>query len=181
MSEIPILTDGAIELSAFTLDDVAPHVDGEDAETVTWLNEGHQSTVATTRAWAEQHLRWWSNGGPRRMFAIRKADTGTLAGMIEANLDNDACGLPAGEVNISFMVQSWTRGRGFATRAVELMCAYLERLEGVDVAVLRIHPDNTASLGVASRAKFDNAGRITTPDGDRLCYRRRVLRDAPQT
>ena len=181
MSEAPVLTDGIIELSAFTLDDVALHVDGEDAETVTWLNEGHQSTVATTRAWAEQHLRWWSTAGPRRMFAIREADTGTLAGMIEANLDHDSCGLPAGEVNLSFMVQSWTRERGFATRAVELMCEFLERFEGADVAVLRIDPDNTASLGVAARAKFADVGRITTPGGDRLCYFRRVLRDALRT
>ena len=97
------------------------------------------------------------------MFAIRVAGTRTLSGMIEANLDNDACGLPAGEVNISFMVQSWARGRGFATRAIELMCDWLEGIEDVEVAVLRIDPDNTALLGMASRARFEDAGRITTP------------------
>lgn len=175
MSEVPTLTDEVIELSAFTLDDVEPHVDAEDDESVKWLTEGRPSTIATTRDWAAQHLRWWETGGPRRMFAIRVVGTGTLVGMIEANLDSDFCGLPAGEVNLSFMVQSWARGRGFATRAVELMCDWLQRMEGVEVAVLRIDPDNTTSLGVASRARFEDAGRITTPDGDRCRYFRRVL------
>lgn len=170
-----MLTDGVVELSAFLLDDVEAHLAGEDEASVRWLTDGQASTVASTTAWAQRGLDAWRTGGPTRLFAVRDAASGRLAGMIEANLDSASCGLAAGEANLSYMVQPWVRGRAYAARAVDLVCAWLGEVDGVEVAVLRVHHDNAASLRVAAKAGFNDAGSISTPGEGRLrCFRRRL-------
>jgi RimJ/RimL family protein N-acetyltransferase len=174
--DVPVLSDGVVQLTALELGDVEEHVANEDDETVRWLTEGHRSTVESTVAWVERNLVWWRDGGPRRLFAIRDVASGRLAGMIEANLDSASCGLPPGEVNISYEVYPWVRGRGYAVRALRLTCTFLqERVDSAEVAVLQIHPDNASSLKVPSKAGFADAGWTGARDKAGFRYFRRQL------
>jgi RimJ/RimL family protein N-acetyltransferase len=171
----PVLSDGVIELTVFRLDDIEAHMEGEDEESIRWLTDGRRSTVETTTAWVQRHLEWWNTGGPRRLLAIREKRTASLAGMVEANLDNAWCGFPPGVVNLSYQVYPWARGRGYATRAVELVCRLLPSFDHVAIAAIRVQGGNIASRRVAEKAGFGDCGWIITPDGDRLRLFQREL------
>ncbi len=178
LANTPVVSDGVIELTVFRLDDVEAHVVGEDEESVRWLSDGRRSTVETTTAWVQQNLKWWSVGGPRRLLAIREKRTARLAGMVEANLDSAWCGFPPGVVNLSYQVYPWARGRGYATRAVELVCRLLPTLDDVAIAAIRVQGDNIASRRVAEKAGFGDCGWTITPDGGRLRLFQRELQSS---
>jgi RimJ/RimL family protein N-acetyltransferase len=169
---VPELTDGVVRLDAFRLDDIPAHLAGEDEAVRCWLNDGLPSTVETVSVWAHRHLDdWAAGGGPRRMFAVRDATTGLLAGTVEANLESESCGLRPGAVNVSYQVLPQARGQGFAARAVTLMCGYLAGVSGVEVAVLQIDAGNKPSLRVAAAAGFEDVGWTVSPEGHRLrCF-----------
>ena len=61
------------------------------------------------------------------------------------------------------------RGRGYATRAVELLLHHLAAATPHDTATLLIHPETRSSLAVAARAGFAPHGDI---DGSRYFKRR---------
>ncbi|MDY7105601.1 MAG: GNAT family protein, partial [Actinomycetota bacterium] len=113
-------------------------------------------------AWIERNRRSWRTAGPIRSFGVRCTDTGSLLGMVEANLDAAALRLPAGEVNVSYQTYPWARGRGVAVRAVVLMCRYLTRVPGAERAVIRVAPANIASRRVAEKAGF--VARLPPPE-----------------
>lgn len=69
------------------------------------------------------------------------------------------------------------RGRGHATRAVDLLCSYLRDNELATAAVIRADPENPASIAVAERAGFVHHGTITTRDGHTFVVLRRALAD----
>ncbi len=171
----PVVSDGVIELTVFRLDDIEAHMEGEDEESIRWLTDGRRSTVETTTAWVQRNLEWWNTGGPRRLLAIREKRTASLAGTVEANLDNAWCGFPPGVVNLSYQVYPWARGRGYATRAVELVCRLLPSFDDVAIAAIRVQGGNIASRRVAEKAGFGDCGWTTTPDGDRLRLFQREL------
>jgi RimJ/RimL family protein N-acetyltransferase len=81
---------------------------------------------------------------------------GEVVGWVDADPDAGDW-LRAGEVNVGYCVFAGHRGRGYATRAVELL---LEQLTDVTTAVLLIDADNAASLGVARRAGFAPTGEM---------------------
>jgi RimJ/RimL family protein N-acetyltransferase len=69
---------------------------------------------------------------------------------------------------VGYWLAAWARGRGVATRAVELLCAWgfehlsLERIE------LHAHASNPASRAVAARAGFAELGAKREEDGREL-------------
>ena len=143
------LTDGVIRLSPLCLEDVDPHLAGEDAELVRWLSGG-----TSTRQSMEDDIRrcmdQWKAGGPVHAFGIR-AGPGELVGTTEVQFDQPY--LQPGTVNISYGLHPAWRGRGIATRAVLLAGAHAAAAGAVQ-AVLRIEPRNTASIAVAGRAGY---------------------------
>ena len=52
------------------------------------------------------------------------------------------------------------RGKGYASRAVELLLGHLKRDTEHTVATLLIHPDNARSLAVARRLGFVQKGKV---------------------
>ena len=64
-----------------------------------------------------------------------------------------------GEVNLGYNVFAAHRGRGYASRAVQLLMHHLAVSGEYDVATLLIHPENARSLALAARNRF-------TPHGD---------------
>ena len=174
----PTLHDDLILLDAITLADAAAHLAGEDDEIVRWLGQGERSTPETVGAWIERNLRSWELGGPVFAFAVRERTTGTLVGHVDANVGLDQDGVGPGEANVSYSLHARARGRGYATRAVELVCSFLRDREAA-AAVIRAEPDNPASLAVAERAGFVRGDTITTRDGHTLVVFRRTLAAAP--
>jgi len=157
---------GQVRLRPFTLADVNEHNAGEDAESVRWLTEGQESTVASTTRWIEGHANARRDHCGEQVFAVEL--DGRLAGMVAANLDAYGLGLAAGEVNLSYAVHPWARRRGVARCAIALMCAWLGDCGLGDRAVIRVDPANEASIRTARSCGFTALGPRTSPSGDVL-------------
>ncbi|MEV3872762.1 GNAT family N-acetyltransferase [Streptomyces sp. NPDC049906] len=157
------LSDGIIALSPLHPDDAEAHFAGEDEQLVRWLNGG-----PSTREAVEGYLRHcreqWETAGPLRAFGIRAGAEGPLAGTVDLRFS--APGLAPGQVNIAYGLYPFWRGRGLATRAVLLACRYAAREGGREV-VIRVEPENTASVAVAQRAGFTSGARPLDEDGTR--------------
>ncbi len=172
------LSDGVIAIRPLRLEDAAAHLAGEDAETVRWLSGG-VSDVAGTRSWIERSARHWRDGGPTFVFGIWQISPRTLVGIIEANTDHrhlDA--VPEDGANISYGLHSRARSRGYMPRALSLLEDFLRGLE-VGVAVIRVDPENEASLRVPARSGYVFQETITSSQGDQLAIWHRRL-DAPR-
>jgi RimJ/RimL family protein N-acetyltransferase len=149
----PRLTDGVVVLDAFTLDDVAAHVAGEDEEQARRFGwHPARSTEETARA---AILRWqeeWRVDGRTRAFAVRSE--GELVGGCEIRLRDD------GIAEMSYWVFPHHRGRGIARHALRLACAYAFSDLGVVRIELYGQPDNHASRSVARSAGFTEEGTL---------------------
>jgi RimJ/RimL family protein N-acetyltransferase len=152
----PELTDGVVVLRPVELGDVAEHLAGEDEELVRWLNGG-PGTRETVEAHVRACMAAWEAGGPTITFGIRAGAPERLVGTVDAHLN--LAGLEPGQANIAYGLYPHARGRGLASRAVELMCTFLAARHGVREAVIRTDPANTASVAVALRTGFHLARR----------------------
>jgi RimJ/RimL family protein N-acetyltransferase len=132
--------------------DAPEHLAGEDPELWRWLTDGHAGTIETVNALIERSLASWKVLGALHNFGVWDEVTGALTGNCEANFAQEE--LAPGEVNLSYAIWPAFRGRGYATRAVELLCVYLATETDAQVATLRIDPENTRSIAVARRSDF---------------------------
>jgi RimJ/RimL family protein N-acetyltransferase len=149
----PTLTDGVVVLDGHRLSDVAAHVAGEDEEQARrfgWYPA--RSTPERVRAAFIRWRRSWRRGGRRRTFAVRDGASGELAGGCEVRLKGD------GIAHVSYWTFPPFRGRGLASRAVRLVCAYAFAHLGVERIELYVETDNLASRGVARKAGFVEEG-----------------------
>ncbi|MFL5761994.1 MAG: GNAT family N-acetyltransferase [Thermomicrobiales bacterium] len=166
MKEIE-LTDGVVRLVPFKLDYAGEHLAGDDEENIKWLSGGI-SSIDTVKDWILRGLESWENDGPVLTFAIFDVMENKLVGMTEANSNPEAIdGLNEGNVNISYNVYPFARGKGYATRAVLLLTEFLKE-KRFTTALIRVHPDNRNSLGVPERARFIRTRLITTAQGEEL-------------
>lgn len=158
-----VLSDGVIVLRPLQVVDAADHLAGEDAELVRWLNGG-TGTTESVRNYVEHVQQMWANHGPIFTFAIRSALDDTLAGTIDVQLDQDA--YRPNQANLAYGLYPAWRGRGFATRAVNLALDFLRPNAAVRSALIRVEPDNASSAAVATRTGFTLTARATeTADG----------------
>ncbi len=162
----PEISDEVIKLKPFRLEDAERHISGEDESQIKWLSGG-KSTLKDTQNWIRKNLESWQTGGHVFNFAIwTKEDN--LAGMVEANTDNTSIeGLEEGDANISYSLYPEARGKGYVTRAVNLLVEFL-RGKGVKRAVIRVHPENTSSLNIPLRCGFKKVGTIEDKNGNPL-------------
>jgi RimJ/RimL family protein N-acetyltransferase len=164
------LTDGVIFLRPHTPEDAADHLAGEDDDMAKWLNGGH-STPATVETFIQKSQESWRTGGPRRPFGIFDCTSQQLIGFVEANLASLAV---PGQVNLSYGVfQKW-RGKGIALRAIDLIEGYLQCATEARQIVLRIPPENVASLRVAEKGGFTLVGVFDEPAGRFVRYVRDI-------
>jgi RimJ/RimL family protein N-acetyltransferase len=93
-----------------------------------------------------------------------------VAGETVGWVDHDAerAWLEPGQVNLGYCLFAAHRGRGYASRAVQLLVHHLAVDTAVRNATLLIHPDNAPSLELAGRLGFDPAGTV---DGSRYWKR----------
>lgn len=142
-----------VELRELSDADVAAHNAGEDDLTVRWLT-GAPGTVETTLAHFRRLAANAAAGAGKRGFGVWL--DGRLAGYIDADPDiRDQLG--DGDVNLSYAVHPWARGRGVAPTAVRLLCSYLRDHQIGTRAAIRVEPDNTASVRVAEKCGFSFA------------------------
>lgn len=159
------LTDGSITIRPFEPADAEKHLAGEDSEQIKWLSGG-KSTLENVRTWIEKNQKYWENNGPIFNFAIVAGEE--LVGMVEANTDSESLeGIEQGDANISYGLYPSARGKGYTTKAINLLIGFLKE-KGVKRAVLRIDPKNIDSIKIPERLSFNKTGKIVTKDGENL-------------
>jgi RimJ/RimL family protein N-acetyltransferase len=156
---VPTYRDGSVLLSAFTPDDVASHLAGEDEETARrfgwWPKSSTEQTVLRSfDDWAKS----WANDGPIHTFAVRRQATGELLGGCQLRKDDDGGG------EVSYWTGAGHRGRGYARRALRLLTGHAEG-EGLTRLEAHIEADNRASAAVALAAGYTEESRFADDDG----------------
>jgi RimJ/RimL family protein N-acetyltransferase len=115
--------------------------------------------------------RWLGEGSPDPRPTACIVANDEVVGWID--YDTEQPWLGAGAVNIGYSVFAAARGKGYATRAVQLLVEHLAADTTFTTAHLSIDPANTRSLAVAARTAFAPAGDI---DGQRLFTRKVAAR-----
>jgi RimJ/RimL family protein N-acetyltransferase len=133
-----IATDGVVTLRAPGPGDVNLLVAGRDEEFFRWFGPGATAPRPVACVWVD----------------------GRLVGWVDYDVDPDHDWLRPGEVNVGYYLFPTARGRGNASRAVELLLEHLKRDTEHKVATLLIHPENARSLALASRLGFVQEGEI---------------------
>jgi RimJ/RimL family protein N-acetyltransferase len=168
------ISDARVQIRPFTQDDVLAHVAGDDPEQIKWLSGG-PSTVEGTSAWIARNQEYWQKGGPVFNFAVVDLTSGRLAGMVEANIDWQRLdGLEDGDANISYGLYPAFRGQGIISHAIRLLESFLKQ-QGVKRTVIRVEPDNEASLTVPLKHGYIESDPITTSDDTRMRLFRKEL------
>ncbi|HEV8063287.1 MAG TPA: GNAT family N-acetyltransferase [Acidimicrobiales bacterium] len=129
-------TDGIVTLRPPGVGDEEVLIAGRDAEFHRWLGEGSRHP--------------------------QPANCIVVGGAVAGWVDFDACRqwLEPGEVNLGYSLFADRRGRGYGTRALQLLMHQLAVQSDVKTATLLIDPDNRASLALAARARFVSSGQI---------------------
>lgn len=130
------LTDGLVTLRAPALGDGAVLVAGRDAEFHRWLGPGADEPKPSACIVVDDDIVGWIDFETGRHW------------------------LPPGAVNIGYFLFAPARGKGYATRAMELLLEHLAALPDVEMATVLIDPGNIRSLAVAERAGFMPHGSV---------------------
>lgn len=133
-----IAGDGVVELRAPTPADSERIVAERDADSFRWFGPGGGNPRPVACVWAE----------------------GELVGWVDYDRDDDHDWLEPGEVNVGYCLFPAARGKGYASRAVELLLEHLRRDTEHEVATLLIHPENGPSLALARRVGFVQHGEV---------------------
>jgi RimJ/RimL family protein N-acetyltransferase len=143
------LSDGTVTLRAPTVEDLSVLNDSRDAEFFRWLG-------------AEAGM-----DSPLACLLVDDQVTGWI------DYDVDRPWLEDGEVNIGYFLLAPHRGKGYATRALELLLRFLGDETDYRVATLLIDTRNERSLAVARRAGFSQVDDI---GGGAFYFKRAVQR-----
>jgi RimJ/RimL family protein N-acetyltransferase len=131
-----IATDGVVSLRLPRAGDSRLLVEGRDDEFFRWIGPGAETPRPVACIWVD----------------------GELIGWVDYDLDHDW--LEPGQVNVGYYLFPAARGRGYASRAVELLLLHLRRDTEYTVATLVIHPENVRSRALARRLEFKEAGKV---------------------
>jgi RimJ/RimL family protein N-acetyltransferase len=135
-SDPHIATDGVVTLKAPRRGDAQSLIEGRDNEFFRWLGPGAEVPRPVACVWVGDELVGW----------------------VDYDLDHDW--LHAGQVNVGYYLFPPARGKGYASRAVELLLLHLKRDTEHTVASLLIDAENVRSLALARRLGFTDAGEI---------------------
>jgi RimJ/RimL family protein N-acetyltransferase len=133
-----IATDGVVTLRAPGPGDSARIVEERDEEAFRWFGPGGGNPAPVACVWVGEELVGW----------------------VDYDRDDDHDWLKPGEVNVGYCLFPAARGKGYASRAVELLLHHLARNTEHTVATLLIHPENARSLALARRLGFAQKGEV---------------------
>jgi RimJ/RimL family protein N-acetyltransferase len=161
------LTDGVVSLRRMKAAD-APEVHpirsspGVIANTVTGLAPTPAETVQYC---ARAEAAWLEDRGVR--LTIRDTSTGAFVGKVGLQLESPE----TGQAEIDYYLAPAWQGRGYATRAVNLLCRWAFTHTRIDRLVAGAHATNDASQRVLARSGFAREGRererLPNPKGGR--------------
>ena len=130
-----LATDGVVTLKPPRPGDSRLLVEGRDEEFFRWLGPGSDKPSPVACVWAGDELVGW----------------------VDYDLEHEW--LEPGQVNVGYYLFPAARGKGYASRAVELLLTHLARDTAHTVATLVIH-ENARSLALARRLGFAEEGEI---------------------
>ena len=134
--ELQDVSDGVVTLKPPRAGDAQLLVAGRDEEFFRWLGPGSDTPSPTACIWVDAELVGW----------------------VDYDLEHDW--LEPGEVNVGYYLFPGARGKGYASRAVELLLRHLSRHTQHTVATLVIRPENSRSLRLAHRLGFVQKGEL---------------------
>ncbi|HET8987685.1 MAG TPA: precorrin-6A synthase (deacetylating) [Humibacillus sp.] len=160
------LTDGVVTVRPLTADDWRVLLaESNNAESLRWGFDGQPLTEAEARHKAAEAVREWRHGRVVR-FVIVDAATGEGAGVLMVIRMG-----PPGIGVVGYGVVPDFRGRGFSSRALRLVSAWVFAHTDLQRLELGHKVGNVASGRAAERAGFVAegrlAGRLPNPDGTR--------------
>jgi RimJ/RimL family protein N-acetyltransferase/SAM-dependent methyltransferase len=149
------LSDGVLTLRPLHPADLDVHIEALDAEQMGWLWEPGDPEKYARRTPEEQragHLAYleecWRTFGPGPKWVFAADVPGQpYAVYVDCDLANPH--VPHGQANISYTTHKDHRGKGWATRAVRLACAFLREHTRASEAHIVVDPANTSSVRVA--------------------------------
>lgn len=150
------LSEDLIRLDAHTLADAEAHVAGEDHEMRLRFEAPDPDNPATMDHFRDVLRKWiaaHAAGAPTIVYAVRRL-SGELIGGAEIRRPTPAC------VDVSYWIYPAYRGRGYATRALVLLCRIAASTPGVGQVEAHIDPDNLASRRTAEAAGFLELGLV---------------------
>jgi RimJ/RimL family protein N-acetyltransferase len=145
---VPLMSDGVVAIRATTEGDFDGLVAGRDELSCRFLGLGVDAP--------------W----PSACILIDDR----LAGWVDYRHEEDQRWLSRDEVDLGYQLFPEFRGRGLATRAVQLLTHHLAMRTTWSMASLLIDPGDEASLALAKRTGFSEADRV----GDQRYFRRPV-------
>jgi len=134
--ELQESTDGVVTLRPPRSGDAELLVAGRDDEFFRWLGPGAESPSPVACVWVDDELVGW----------------------VDYDVEHEW--LRPGEVNVGYYLFPAARGKGYASRAVELLLVHLDRETEHTTATLLIHPENARSLRLARRLGFEASGEV---------------------
>ena len=140
------MTDGHTTIRAPLPGDAATLIAGRDAQFHRFMGEGSADPQPSACIIAAGHTIGWTDYDPELDW------------------------LGAGEVNLGYSVFAAHRGKGYASRAVQLLMHHLALTAVHNTAVLLIRKDNVASLALADRLGFARTGTMQ----DSISFKRPV-------
>ena len=166
------MSDGVVLLDGFRSGDAEEHLLGEDDEMRRRFDAERPATLEETRSAIDRWIAARAAGGPMFAYALRDT-SGRLMGGCELRVSS------VDSASVSYWLFPMFRGRGYAVRALELLCAAATKVRGLDRLEARISPENHNSQRVVERVAFVSAGKMeqTAPTGARstvLLYVREV-------
>ncbi|MEU8272084.1 GNAT family N-acetyltransferase [Sphaerisporangium sp. NPDC049002] len=150
------LSDGVVRLAPLTLDDAGPYQEMmSEPEVLMYSVPPKVPDPEETLRRCRYTGMWWSSG-ERAELSVRDAATGEFAGHIQ--LMNIAP--PLGQAMVGYSLLRRFRGRGFMTRAVDLLAEWAFANLPLHRLVAGTDPDNTPSHRVLERAGFTREALI---------------------
>jgi RimJ/RimL family protein N-acetyltransferase len=147
------LTDGVVRLDGHTLADAEAHWAGEDEEMMRRFDSPRKATLEETRAVMERWSAARLAGAPEFTYALRDASGSLVGGCASYRLTEDSA-------NVSYWIFPAFRGRGYAARALTLLCNTVALVPGVVQIEAHVDEDNIASRRVAERSGFIKEGTV---------------------
>jgi RimJ/RimL family protein N-acetyltransferase len=147
----PPLSDGVIALRAWTPADVPALVEAcQDPAIPRWTLVPSPYTAADAHSYLQRVAAGWDAGAGASLAIVDAADGDAPLGAVGLN----AIDWDHRAADVGYWIAAPARGRGVATRAVELVAGWAFGTLGIERLELRAHEDNTASQAVARRAGF---------------------------
>ena len=150
----PRLVADDLVLEAPDVGDADDWSDAQDDECARWFGWPCRPGVERCRA----HLERVANNAEPGSFTWAIRVPAGFAGGADLKLHDNRW-------NVSYFVHPAHRGRGIATRALRLVCAWAFDDLGLDVVSTRVRAGNAASLRVLAKVGFRPAGKETGDDG----------------